>query len=187
MTTDRDMLQLVDKKTIVFSPTRKMFFTTKNFLELESVLPENFIYMKALSGDGSDNLKGIKGLGPKTIVKFFPILAEKKTTLEEIKKLAEGLEPKGKREKESLKALLEQWEVIKTNLQLMQLRDAIISPQSTRVIKYALRPEAFTFNFSDLKLLLIRDGIQLSDMEIFSVFTEYRHRYQKEENPDVRE
>lgn len=187
MSTDRDMLQLVDNRTIVFSPTRKQYFTAKNFKELENVLPENFIYLKALSGDGSDNLKGIKGLGPKTIMKFFPVLAERKTTLDEIKIIAEGLEPKGKREKESLKALLEQWEVITTNLQLMQLRDAIISPQSTRVIKYALRPEAYTFKFSDLKLIFIRDGLQLTDMELFSVFGEYRQRFHREESPDVRE
>src|SRR6185369_3856711 len=142
VSTDQDFLQLVDLHTIVYSPTRKLYFTSKNFQELEQVLPENYIYLKALNGDSSDNLKGIKGLGPKTLLKFFPILSERKTTLEEIKILAEGLVPTGKREKEILKALLEQWEVIKTNLQLMQLTTPIISAQSVRVIKHAVGRES---------------------------------------------
>jgi DNA polymerase-1 len=187
VSTDQDFLQLVDHKTIVYSPTRKMYFTSKNFLEEESVLPENFIYMKALNGDGSDNLKGIKGLGPKTILKFFPVLAEKKTSLEELNEMGKVLQPKGAKEKQILKALLEQWEVITQNFSLMQLRDPIISAQSVRFIKYAIRDEVFTFKFSDLKLQLIRDGVQLPDADLFLAFNEYKIRFQKEATTNVTE
>lgn len=187
VSTDQDFFQLVDPKTIVYSPTRKLYLTNKNFLEQEKVLPENYIYFKSLNGDGSDNLDGIKGLGPKTIVKFFPVLAERQTSFEELNEMGRSLKPKGTREKEILRSLLDQWEVITKNFSLMQLRNPIISAQSVRVIKHAVGDEGYSFKFSELKLQIIRDGLQLPDSDLFLSFNEYRQRFQKEATPDVTE
>lgn len=78
VTGDRDSFQLVDKTT-------KVYFTKKGtsdvkimgVSELKSeygVSPSEFIDVKALQGDTSDNIPGAKGIGPKTatdlIVKY---------------------------------------------------------------------------------------------------------------------
>ncbi len=69
MTTDRDAFQLVSERTTVLVPkprTRELvrFGPVQVVAEL-GVLPEQVPCFKALCGDASDNIPGIKGIGPK--------------------------------------------------------------------------------------------------------------------------
>jgi len=71
VTGDRDTFQLVDDNTHVWLPAR-----TKNQVAVEydattvtakmGVPPTQIIDLKALMGDASDNIPGVKGIGPKT-------------------------------------------------------------------------------------------------------------------------
>ena len=183
VSTDQDFFQLINAKTIVYSPTRKVYYGAAEIKEETGVLARNHIFIKAICGDRSDNVKGIgdianlKGLGPATVVKFFPFLGEHESSLEEIKAAAQALVPKGAREKELLKALLEHWDVIITNVRLMQLADPIISPQSVRSIRHQVGKDMATLNVSAIKLALVRDNIQIHDQDFFMVFNEYRGRF----------
>jgi 5'-3' exonuclease len=183
VSTDRDFYQLIDNRTLVFSPTKKLYYGPGEIREELGVLACNYIFVKAICGDGSDNIKGAtqtvgtKGLGPKTVVKFFPFLGEKESSLEEIRLEAEKLVPKGKREKELLKALLEQWDIVKQNAELMQLSVPIISPQAVSSIRYQVCRDVAEVNVSATKLALIKDCIQLSDQDFFTVFQEYARRH----------
>jgi DNA polymerase-1 len=85
MSADGDFLQLTSNKTQVYSPTKKKIYKPKDVLEEYKVSNINFIYYKILMGDISDNLPGIKGLGPKKILKMFPQLSsEMPFTLDDI-------------------------------------------------------------------------------------------------------
>ena len=68
LTGDRDLLQLIDDKITVLLATNhdtiKMHRT--EFLEKYGIEPEQFVDMKALMGDSSDNIPGVKGIGEKT-------------------------------------------------------------------------------------------------------------------------
>ena len=68
MSGDRDLLQLIDAKTTVLlagnSDTVPMRET--EFIEKYGVRPEQFVDMKALMGDSSDNIPGVGGVGEKT-------------------------------------------------------------------------------------------------------------------------
>jgi len=75
MSADGDFLQLTSDKTQVYSPTKKKIYKPKDVLEEYKVSNINFIHYKILMGDVSDNLPGIKGLGPKKILKMFPKLS----------------------------------------------------------------------------------------------------------------
>tara|TARA_B100000575_G_scaffold23981_1_gene16303 strand:+ start:1104 stop:2135 length:1032 start_codon:yes stop_codon:yes gene_type:complete len=81
---DQDFLQLVNNRITVFSPIKKKFYKPQDVFDQYGLYPHNFITMKCLMGDKSDNLPGVKGLGPKKLMKFFPeIASKKKFTLEE--------------------------------------------------------------------------------------------------------
>jgi len=81
---DQDFLQLVDERITVYSPIKKKFYRPNDVYEQYGLYPHNFITMKCLMGDKSDNLPGVKGLGPKKLMKYFPEIAgQKKFTLQE--------------------------------------------------------------------------------------------------------
>ena len=76
MSTDSDFLQLVDNRIKVWSPTKKKFYFQDTIKEEFGLRSENYLYYKILIGDSSDNIPGIRGLGPKTLKKSLPILFE---------------------------------------------------------------------------------------------------------------
>jgi 5'-3' exonuclease len=71
-TSDRDYYQLVDKNTAICTLNKKSFINRDKVKEELGVYPHNVVLVRALSGDRSDNIDGIRGAGPKTIVKRFP-------------------------------------------------------------------------------------------------------------------
>ena len=85
MSADQDFLQLVTPKITVYSPIKKKFYTPKLVKEEYGLYPQNFLSKKILMGDASDNVPGVKGLGPKKLFKLFPELeGTDKVTLENI-------------------------------------------------------------------------------------------------------
>jgi 5'-3' exonuclease len=70
ITVDKDMCQLIGENTVVYDPIRKVEFNTKNFEELIGYELKDFVKLKALTGDKSDNIPGIKGFGKVKIAKF---------------------------------------------------------------------------------------------------------------------
>jgi len=74
VTGDKDIFQLVDKKTKVFLLKQGIsggeLVTEKEVEEKLGIKPEQVVDYKALAGDPSDNYKGVKGIGPKTAKKL---------------------------------------------------------------------------------------------------------------------
>lgn len=73
---DRDLLQLATERVLIKIPKTKAGQTTvenyyaKNVEELYGVTPQEFIDMKGLMGDTSDNIPGVPGIGEKTAAKI---------------------------------------------------------------------------------------------------------------------
>lgn len=73
---DRDLLQLATDKVKVRIPKTKRTgteiedYNTKDVIEKYSVTPKEFIDLKALMGDTSDNIPGVPGIGEKTATKI---------------------------------------------------------------------------------------------------------------------
>lgn len=61
---DKDMYQLVDNGVDVVDPMAKTLVTLDNFERVTGVPKESYLLYKALVGDESDNIPGIKGIGP---------------------------------------------------------------------------------------------------------------------------
>lgn len=72
-TCDKDLLQLVNNrvKVILFNSAKKVeVVDIDGVIGHFGVFPSEVKYYKALAGDSSDNVAGIKGIGPKTAVKI---------------------------------------------------------------------------------------------------------------------
>ena len=129
MSADQDFLQLVNDRVTVWSPIKKIFYTPEKVLEDYGVPAHNFLMYKILMGDKSDNLEGVKGLGPKKLPKILPDISKKPLDLDFILDYAsKGIEPMHKRITES---------AIKLNLneKMMDLKNPPISGELKSLIR----------------------------------------------------
>jgi DNA polymerase-1 len=93
---DKDLTQLISADVTIYSPITKQYFKDGDMISLNKVnIPHyNVLLTKIFTGDKSDNIDGIQGLGEKTLVKFFPQMQEKPCTIEEILDYARNIPQK---------------------------------------------------------------------------------------------
>lgn len=84
MSNDRDLTQLISDSVIVYIQQTKKFINTKNHTTELGYDYHNVLLKKILCGDTSDNIKGIKLFGEKTLMTNFREVKERKVTLDEI-------------------------------------------------------------------------------------------------------
>lgn len=74
VTGDRDSFQLVDDKTVVYLNKKGLsdvkVMDEKAIVETYGVSPSQMVEVKALMGDSSDNIPGVKGIGEKTALNY---------------------------------------------------------------------------------------------------------------------
>lgn len=74
ITGDRDLFQLIDGKVRIFVPenglSKGRFYGKKEVVEKMGVRPGQVVDYKALCGDASDNIPGVRGIGDKTAKKL---------------------------------------------------------------------------------------------------------------------
>ena len=98
---DKDLTQLISDKVSVYYPRNKETYHlgSKIKCDIYEFPHQNIKTYKILSGDKSDNIDGISGLGEKTLIKFFPELLEKPVTITDILQKAENLLKENKNNK----------------------------------------------------------------------------------------
>ena len=69
ITNDDDLLQLLNFARI-YSPTRKMIFDKEWFMREKGIPPSHWPSVKAIAGCSSDNVKGVRGVGESTALKW---------------------------------------------------------------------------------------------------------------------
>lgn len=72
ISSDKDILQLIDKDTVVFSPYKDegAIYDHKKVLERFGIKPNQISDLIALMGDDVDNIPGVPGIGEKTAVEL---------------------------------------------------------------------------------------------------------------------
>jgi DNA polymerase-1 len=70
VTTDSDMLQLLDGDTVLWNPTKKRPITYESFTKEWGVRPDRWPGVKALAGCSTDGIPGVPGVGEKTAAKW---------------------------------------------------------------------------------------------------------------------
>ena len=152
---DKDFMQLCDDETVLLRPTKKEIMNMNTITEQVGVHPTNMALARAIAGDASDNLKGVKGAGLATIAKRLPFLIESKTaTIDQVIEHCENSDLKLK----FFTNVLESKELIEHNYNMMQLYAPQMSIQSKQKVDYAITEFGYSFNKTGILGMMIEDG-----------------------------
>jgi len=124
MSTDKDFLQLVSDRISVWSPTKKKLYNPEKVLEEYKVTSKNLLLSRIFEGDQSDNIKGVMGIGTKTLLKNFPQLADENVVMTRDDVIKEAQNNKGDRFYDLINDGVD---TIHRNHKLMQLQEVDIS------------------------------------------------------------
>lgn len=157
VSSDKDFLQLVTDKVNVYSPIKKIFYTPETVRQELGVIPKNYLLYKALVGDNSDNLPGVKGLGAKTIWKMFPELQDNPdVSLDYIFETCEQNINKGKR----YSSVLERMQRVETNYELMNIQQPVLMDHHKNHILDVLNNPIPPLNITGFLTMLEQDNIE---------------------------
>lgn len=157
VSTDRDFLQLISDNVEVYSPVKKKLYQKTDVQEEFDILPENYLLYRVLTGDISDNIPGVSGLGLKTLIKNIPDIQTKVMSVDDIFEYCENRINTDKKPKQIYKTILECREQIEVNYKLMQLTDVDISGNSKMKINGQLDKDVSFVDKPTFKKLLIED------------------------------
>ena len=151
VSTDKDLLQLVDVNTTVYNPSKDVFLDEKGVKESFGAAPDQVIDVLALWGDQSDNVPGVPGIGEKTS----KLLIGRFGSLDNLLDNLEKIEKASHREK------------IKNNLAQLELSRELVTID--RNLSVPFDPQEFSLSEPDKEALLPL----LQEMEFTSLLSEY--------------
>jgi 5'-3' exonuclease len=169
VSSDKDFIQLCDKETILYRPVQKEILTEKAIVDKFNIHPNNFALARAISGDKSDNLKGVGSVGLKTIAKRFPMLREEKFyTLDDVVLHCRAVDS----DLRAYNNIVENQKLVRQNYKIMQLYSPSIPIQYKDKIKITLRDSCDEFNKTEVVKMMIKDGFGTYDWT--TLFTTFR-------------
>jgi len=159
---DKDMYQLLDEKTKIYSLYRKKFITSEDLFEEFRIKSHNFALAKCLCGDDSDNIPGVKGLGFKSVAKKFPMLGSDDTII-----LQDLINYSHTQKGEAYKRVVQNVDVVNRNWQLVHLDGSMLSADQMKRVEHVVDTFEPAVNKMGLLKILVKEGITDFDSEGF--------------------
>ena len=160
VSSDKDFYQLIDKNIEVYAPVKKKTFTMDNVKEEIGVLPQNYNIVKALLGDNSDNIPGVKGLGIKTILSEWKSFTyDKNASLQDIYDHCETQLDQEKPKKIFAK-ILHNWNRVMTNFELMDLHNSTLDEKEVKYVEDIFKSDIPSLQTGVFLSLLDQDKIE---------------------------
>ena len=160
VSSDKDFYQLIDKNILVYAPVKKKTFTMNNIKEEIGVLPQNYNIVKALLGDNSDNIPGVKGLGIKTILSEWKSFTyDKNASLQDIYDHCETQLDQEKPKKIFAK-ILHNWNRVMTNFELMDLHNSTLDEKEVKYVEDIFKSDIPDLQTGVFLSLLDQDKIE---------------------------
>lgn len=155
--TDKDFFQLASDTVTIFNPVKKKTFSETVILEDYGIHPKHFYFFRALNGDVSDNINGIKGVGEATIKKYIPEIADSsiEINLEFIKKKYQYQ----KKIPKVISNILNSGDIVERNITLMNLHEGIMSADARIRVADAFNKTLPKFDKYALTKLLVKDKL----------------------------
>ena len=153
---DSDFHQLVSEYVSIYSTTTRSLrhINLSNFSEAHAGLtPEQYLELKSLQGDTSDDIPGVKGIGEKTALK----LLLEYGSVDGFRKAVEAktIEPT-----KTLQKIIDNWSDFELSKKMIDLRDPLVT--FTGVSIHKQDPD-----FSAVKAMALENGIA-------KIFTDFR-------------
>jgi DNA polymerase-1 len=144
---DKDFYQLIDKDVSIYNPMSKKIIATDDVIKEFGIHPKNWLLYRSVAGDSSDNIDGVSGIGPKTLLKMFNLSTEDRFEIEDIEAACDEVQtnPDFAKEKVLLKNMAkvkDNIEKIKRNWQLMDLTNPMLTSLSREILDSAFQEPA---------------------------------------------
>ena len=153
---DKDFMQLCDGETVLWRPTQSEMLNKNRIVEQLGIHPTNMAMARAIIGDASDNLPGIKGAGFATVKKRLDFLAEERYyNVDEVVEYCENVPSN----LSFFKKVVEDKALIEKNYKMMQLYSPQLSIQAKDCVKYAVENFECEFNKTQIIGMMQRDGL----------------------------
>lgn len=165
LSSDKDFLQLTTTNISVYSPSKKKLYTPQVVHDEYGVYPSNMIWVRAIEGDVSDNIPGIKGIKKTTLLKYVPSLSNTTTMLDSQILLDACFKTPGKYINKTTQKLYEGLTngLVDRNRVLMDLHNSYISSNSKLSVAHMY--DEFSFVYSKMEFLQ-----HLVDTKIINLF-----------------
>ena len=166
---DKDLTQLISERVTIYSPISKQYYKNGDMITINKVdIPHyNVLLTKIFTGDKSDNISGIEGLGEKTLIKYFPQVLEKPCTVEEILDYARNIPQK--KPIKTLVNLLEGKtkstifgeEFYTTNKKIVDLTNPLITDDGKELVEQILTDsiDPTDRGYKNLMRMMMEDGL----------------------------
>lgn len=167
VSTDRDYLQLVDENTSVFRPVKTKTNKQGEFIDLEwmhqkeNIHPPNYALLKAVVGDKSDNIQGVKGIGEKTARNQIHLLCDNEKGYD----AAEFIDWAKSRSEKKYQKYVENEELIKMNYSIVQLQELDISLAAIDAINKTYDKDTPKFNSYKFRINLLNENVSPSNLD----------------------
>ena len=166
---DKDLTQLISEKVTIYSPISKQYFKNGDVITINKVeIPHyNVLLTKIFTGDKSDNIDGIEGLGEKTLLKFFPVLQEMPCTMDELLDIARNNEQKKKPKAleniltgKTKNGILGE-EFYNTNMKIVDLGNPLITDEGKELVEQIQTDtiDPTDRGYKNLMRLMMEDGL----------------------------
>ena len=166
---DKDLTQLISERVTIYSPISKQYYKNGDMITINKVdIPHyNVLLTKIFTGDKSDNISGIEGLGEKTLIKYFPQVQEKPCTVEEILDYARNI-PQNKPIKTLVNILTGKTklsilgeEFYTTNKKIVDLTNPLITDDGKELVEQILTDsiDPTDRGYKNLMRMMMEDGL----------------------------
>mgnify|MGYP003624377481 FL=1 len=168
---DRDLCQLIDDRVGVYVINLRTIVTKDNYLRHFDHHPTNLKLIKMISGDVSDNIKGIQGVSEKTLKKYFPEIVEKTLTLENIISKIETIQTERKNRLKTLDNIINKVtvgvqgnDIYDINEKIINLKKPLLTESSKEELDYlfgtTIDPE--DRETKNVINMMIEDGVMMA-------------------------
>ncbi|MGA0383376.1 MAG: hypothetical protein ACO3L1_00070 [Flavobacteriaceae bacterium] len=154
---DKDFMQLIAPDVSLYRPVKRSYVNESNFFEVAGVGQESFLLYKALCGDSSDKIQGVKGVGEKTAK--IALNGSNATSLTELCSWSSN------QKSSRINKIPESVDIIERNISLMKLGLEVFDEDTIYSIRDSLRIEPCS-GFEDAFGFLV-------DMEFSSITRQY--------------
>lgn len=150
VSTDADLLQLINDRVKVYDPIKSYTVTSENFQRIIGVSLKHFVDYKCLRGDDSDGIDGIDGVGEKTAQKYIDLYGSYDNIHKSLKEI-----PEDKR-KVVENRIVESTDLMERNRLLMDLSIMYSDENIKAIIKQVVRSSSENLNKEIIMKLLAK-------------------------------